>query len=95
MSFNIAVPLLIYCILINIISAAMAYSDKIRAVKGKRRISERALMLAGILGGAAGELAVMKLIRHKTKHIKFMVGLPLCIFIHIAAAALLISKTAV
>jgi uncharacterized membrane protein YsdA (DUF1294 family) len=58
--------------------------DKIAAKKRpKHRISEAMLILLALLGGALAEYVVMKLIRHKTRHKKFMIGLPVIIFLHI------------
>jgi uncharacterized membrane protein YsdA (DUF1294 family) len=45
-------------------------------------------MLTGAAGGAAAMLTVMLLIRHKTRHVKFMVGLPLIIAAQLCALAL-------
>ena len=47
----------------------MYASDKSRAKKGKRRIPEKHLLLAGFLGGAAGALAAMEIFRHTSAHI--------------------------
>lgn len=85
---------LIYFALINITASLMAAIDKGRAVKGKWRISEKSLMLVGLMGGAAGEFLTLKAIHHKTKHAKFMVGLPLEIFLHLVMLALIIYKVA-
>lgn len=51
--------------------------DKLAAKRHKRRIPEKTLLLAGILGGAVFEWITMKIIHHKTLHKKFMIGLPL------------------
>ncbi|MDE1549058.1 DUF1294 domain-containing protein [Jeotgalibaca caeni] len=42
--------------------------DKKRARERKYRISEKTLLLVGILGGALGGIIGMNLFRHKTKH---------------------------
>jgi uncharacterized membrane protein YsdA (DUF1294 family) len=70
----------------NVIAFFTAWSDKRRAVKGRRRIRERTLFLLAVLCGSVGLYAAMLLFRHKTKHISFMIGVPL-IFICEAAAA--------
>lgn len=49
----------------------------------RRRVRERTLLVWGILGGAVAELLVMRLIRHKTRHKKFMIGLPLAAAVHV------------
>lgn len=79
-----AEPALIYFALISLVAVAVTIKDKRAAVKGKRRVSEATLMLIGLCGGATAMLITMKIIRHKTKHLKFMVGLPLEIALHAA-----------
>ena len=76
--------IIIYLILINITSIALTISDKVRAINNKWRIPEKTLLLVGLLGGATGEFITMNIIRHKTKHLKFMLLLPLEIFLHIS-----------
>lgn len=75
--------LLLYYCLINIIGAAVNIIDKLLAIKGMRRISEKTLWLIAIMGGAAGSYAAMKKIRHKTRHKSFMVGMPILIIVNL------------
>lgn len=85
---------LAYFILISITASCLAKADKRRAVKGKWRIPENTLILVGLFGGAFAEYLTMKKIHHKTKHVKFMVGLPLEIFLHLIIIGLIIYKVA-
>lgn len=79
--------LLIYLALISLVSIAFTVYDKLAAKRRpKRRVPEKALMLLGALGGAAAMYATMLLIRHKTKHNKFMIGLPIMIAVQVLAA---------
>ena len=79
--------LLIYLALISLVSIAVTVYDKIAAKhRPKHRVPEKALMLLGALGGAAAMYAVMLLIRHKTKHNKFMIGLPIMMAVQVLAA---------
>lgn len=75
---------LVYFALISLVAVAVTIKDKRAAFKGKRRIPEATLMLIGLCGGATAMLITMKIIRHKTKHLKFMVGLPLETALHAA-----------
>lgn len=75
----------LYLCLVNLIALIMTVADKKKACKGKRRISEKSLMLISALGGAMLMYITMLLIRHKTKHIKFMLGLPLITTLQICA----------
>ncbi len=79
----------LYLLIISIFAAIITVYDKIAAKKLPRnRIPEKTLMLTGFLGGAAAEYVTMQLIRHKTRHKKFMIGLPLMIVLHAALIAL-------
>ncbi len=82
--------LLVYLFIISVITVVLTVYDKIAARKRKYRISEATLILCGIFGGAVAELVTMFLIRHKTRHIKFMLGLPLIITAQIVIAVVLL-----
>lgn len=70
-------------LLINIYGFALMGIDKNKAKKGQFRISERALWLTAILGGAAGVTLGMNFFRHKTKHSSFRIGLPTILIIQL------------
>ena len=76
-------PFIIYAALISIISAALTVYDKTAARSGKRRIPESVFILLAVMGGGTAEYLTMQIIRHKTKHLKFMFLLPIIILIHI------------
>ncbi len=81
-------PILIYFAVISLAAVVITVKDKRAAVKGKWRVPEATLMLVGLFGGATAMLVTMKVIRHKTKHMKFMVGLPLEIALQTALLCL-------
>lgn len=73
-----------YFLAINLYAAAITCIDKRRSkMSGKRRIPEKTLFAAAALGGAAGMYITMRAIRHKTRHKRFMVGIPLIMAAHI------------
>ena len=78
--------LLIYLAVISLISVILTVSDKRRAIKHCYRISEFTLMLFSALGGSVAMLLTMLLIHHKTRHVKFMVGIPVIIILQLTAA---------
>lgn len=82
--------IIVYVLLIGIVAVAITIGDKAAAKKGKWRVPEATLMLVGLFGGALPMFITMKTIRHKTKHMKFMIGLPLEIALHAAIICLLI-----
>lgn len=65
------------------------FSDKEKARHGHWRIPERTLLLIAILGGSLGCLFGMYCFRHKTKHRKFTIGIPLILAFQIGIAVLL------
>ena len=66
---------------INLSSAVICIFDKSQAKRGGQRVSEKTLFALSVAGGALGMYTTMCLIRHKTKHKRFMIGLPIIIFI--------------
>lgn len=67
----------VYIALISILSMIVTISDKLSAVRGKRRVPEKTLLLLSALGGSLAMYLTMRVIRHKTRHIKFMLGIPI------------------
>ena len=82
---------IIYMIAISMIAVAVTIIDKKLAIKHKYRIPERTLLIISLLGGSAAMLITMNIIRHKTKHLKFMVGIPIIIIIQISFLVYLIN----
>ena len=79
---------LYYLIAINIVTFIVYGIDKVKAMKGKWRISEATLLILAVIGGSIGALLGMKVWRHKTMHKKFKYGLPLILLAQIALIAL-------
>lgn len=68
--------LLLYLLIINAIAFVLMRIDKQKAIKRKYRIPEATLMGFAALGGSIGAWIGMQVFRHKTKHIKFTLGIP-------------------
>ena len=66
----------IYLIMINIVGFSIMGIDKKRAKRHQWRIPEKTLFLIAILCGSVGSIAGMYVFRHKTKHPKFVIGMP-------------------
>lgn len=78
--------ILVYLLTINILAIFLTAYDKIASKKFRRkRIRENVLLLIGSIGASLSMYLTMHLIHHKTKHKKFMLGLPLIILIHVIA----------
>ena len=80
---------LIYLILINALSFLLMLVDKKKARKKQWRISEATLMTSAVLGGSVGALLGMYAFRHKTKHPKFTVGVPVILIAQIVVAVVI------
>ena len=75
--------LTVYLILINAAGLIIMLVDKQKAIHNRWRIPEATLMTVAAIGGSFGCLMGMKLFRHKTKHLKFTIGVPLLLVVHV------------
>jgi uncharacterized membrane protein YsdA (DUF1294 family) len=74
---------LIFIILINIYGIYIVYKDKQYAKGHKWRISERNILMVAFFFGSLGVLIGMRLFRHKTKHLKFIILVPIFLIIQV------------
>ena len=81
--------LIAYLVIINAWSFVYMLIDKQKAKKKKWRIPERYLMSLAVCGGSLGVIAGMFLFRHKTKHPKFTVGVPVILAVQIVIGVLI------
>lgn len=77
---------LAYFILINIITFIVYADDKRRARRGSWRTSEATLVLLAVVGGSVGAVLAMLLLRHKTRHSRFVIGIPTILVVQILIA---------
>ena len=76
----------LYLLIINAAGFLLMLVDKFKARRGLWRIPEATLMGVAALGGSLGSLIGMYLVRHKTQHPKFTVGIPVILVIQIILA---------
>lgn len=89
---NIALSVfLAYILIISLISVVVCIYDKKVSKKNRveLRTPEKSLLLLSAIGGSVAMFITMLLIRHKTKHFKFMVGIPVIMVIQTVAVCLL------
>ena len=83
----ITIIALAYIAIISLISIIVCIYDKGISKKNRveLRIPEAVLLLLSALGGSVAMFVTMLLVRHKTKHVKFMLGIPLIMIAQAAA----------
>ena len=84
--------ILLYLLLINAVGFLLMLIDKFKAKKNLWRIPEATLMTVAALGGSIGSLLGMYTVRHKTKHVKFTVGIPAILILQIALVLFIVFK---
>ena len=83
---------LLYLLLINAVAFVLMLVDKRKARKNRWRIPERTLILSALFGGSIGALLGMYTFRHKTKHLKFTLGIPAILIAQISLAIWIFQK---
>ena len=78
-------PLWAALVLMNLVTFIVYAADKHRARTGGRRVPERTLIALAFCGGCIGALLGMVLVRHKTRHAKFLILVPLAVLLWAAA----------
>lgn len=81
-----------YLFIINALGWLFMLTDKYKAKKHAWRIPEATLMGIALLGGSLGTMIGMLMFRHKTKHLKFALGLPLIFVVQLTALFYFIAR---
>ncbi|MFR8011496.1 MAG: DUF1294 domain-containing protein [Clostridia bacterium] len=89
---TISKQLVICWILISLVGIAITVFDKLSAKRSGQRIPEFTLLLIAFLGAALPMYITMRLIHHKTRHKKFMIGLPIIFVLQIIMLVISLSK---
>ncbi len=75
-----------YLFILNLAGLLAMGVDKYRAKRHAWRIPEANLFLVSLLGGSIGTWAGMYLFRHKIKHRRFVILMPLICIVHVFLA---------
>ncbi len=78
----------IYLFIVNALGFFIMLFDKYLAKNNLWRISEATLFGVAALGGSLGCICGMYTVRHKTKHMRFVIGMPVILVMQIAAIVL-------
>ena len=74
---------IVYLVIVNILGFFIMGFDKHQAKMGNRRIPENTLFSFTIVGGGIGTILGMYVFHHKTKKLKFKIGMPLILILEI------------
>ena len=80
-----------YIAVVSLISIIVCIYDKKISKRNnvKLRIPEKTLFIWSAVGGSLAMFITMQLVRHKTKHVSFMVGIPVIFILQVALIAAL------
>ena len=83
--------MLIYLCIVNAAGFLLMLLDKLKAKKNLWRIPEATLFTVAAIGGSLGCILGMYTVRHKTRHLKFTIGMPLILSVQVIAIILIYS----
>ena len=75
--------MILYLVIINVITFVIFGVDKYKAIRQEWRIRESTLLGLALVGGSIGGWLAMYIFHHKTKKVKFFVGIPVILAIQI------------
>ncbi len=77
---------IIYLAVISLISVIVCVYDKVISKRDRveLRLPEKTLLILSALGGSVAMYIAMQITHHKTKHAKFMIGIPVIILLQLA-----------
>ena len=84
--------ILIYLFIMHATGFLVMTADKLFAKANAWRVPERTLLGVAAMGGSIGVWLAMYIVRHKTKHMKFVIGVPLILAIQIGSVLYLILR---
>ena len=74
---------LLYLLIVNAAGFLVMTADKLFAKQNQWRVPEKTLLGIAAIGGSIGVLAAMYTVRHKTKHARFFLGVPVILICQI------------
>ncbi|MCI5656730.1 MAG: DUF1294 domain-containing protein [Candidatus Pseudoruminococcus sp.] len=77
--------LIAYFVIINILAVYATIHDKKSAIKHKWRVPESTLLILAAISGCVVMYITMRIIHHKTKKLKFMLGIPVIFVLEVLA----------
>lgn len=78
--------ILLYLLIINAAGFLVMTLDKLFAKTNSWRVPEKTLLGLAAFGGSIGVWLAMYIVRHKTKHMKFVIGVPVILIVQVGLA---------
>jgi uncharacterized membrane protein YsdA (DUF1294 family) len=80
----------LWVIALSVVSIVVCIYDKVISKRNRveLRIPEKVLLLLSAVGGSLAMYITMQITHHKTKHLKFMIGIPVIMAVQIALIVL-------
>lgn len=78
-------PIVIGCLLVNVLTLVIYGLDKMAARKAWRRVPESTLLMFGLVGGWPGAILGQQLFRHKTQKQPFKIYFIVTVVLNISA----------
>jgi len=85
--------LAIWTAVVSGLTAILYFWDKRAAIKGRRRIPEKTLLICSTLGGWPGALAAGQLLRHKTQKASYRIKFSICSSVNIVSLIAIVMAT--
>ena len=76
---------------LNLLTFLVFGWDKLAAIDGRSRVSERALLTLAALGGSLGALLARPVFRHKTRKQPFSAWLMLIVFVQVVLLVIVLT----
>ncbi len=89
---NNAQWIVLYVLVVTALSFILVGLDKYQAKRNKQRVPEIYLFFLALLGGSAGAWSAMYFFHHKTRKLKFVVGMPLIFFAQVIVAIFVVTS---
>jgi len=90
--YNQYIWLVWYLVIINFITFFVYGLDKAKAEGQSWRVKETRLLLLALIGGSLGAIAGMKIFRHKTKKVGFLLPFVVILLIQVSLIYLFLTK---
>lgn len=83
--------ILAWLLVINLIAFFSMGRDKRKARNGEWRTPEATLFMQAVIGGSVGSILGMTVFHHKTRKLKFRIGMPLILLVQVLCVLALLT----